>query len=67
MLTGIYVGSFDLFHIGHLEVAQVVLQFVDRVIIVPNNPNKSKIFRSELKYQLKIRSELKLLMKMSLR
>lgn len=51
---GIYVGSFDPFHIGHLEVIQIALNYVDKIIIVPNNPNKDKIFRSNLYQRLHI-------------
>jgi cytidyltransferase-like protein len=51
---GIYVGSFDPFHIGHFEVVQVALQYVDEVIIIPNNPNKNKPFRTNLKHRLRI-------------
>lgn len=48
---GIYVGSFDPFHKGHLEAVNVSLKYVDKVIIVPNNPNKTKIHRTELMHR----------------
>lgn len=51
---GIYVGSFDPFHIGHLEVAKVALNYVSKVIIVPNNPNKSKIYRNDVKHRFEM-------------
>ena len=51
---GIYVGSFDPFHIGHYEVAKVALQYVDKVIIVPNNPCKSKIYRTDLHHRIQM-------------
>lgn len=52
--VGIYVGSFDPFHIGHLEAAKIALNYVHQVIIVPNNPNKSKSQRTDLKHRLPI-------------
>lgn len=51
---GLYVGSFDPFHIGHLEVANVCLNYVDFILIVPNNLNKSKPLRSELHHRIAI-------------
>lgn len=52
--VGFYVGSFDPFHIGHLEVCQVVLKYVDKILIIPNNPNKSKPLRTDLHHRLEI-------------
>ncbi|CAH6419283.1 Cytidylyltransferase [uncultured virus] len=52
--VGFYVGSFDPFHIGHLEVAQVALRYVDKVIIVPNNPNRKKAHRTNLHHRVQI-------------
>lgn len=51
---GIYPGSFDPFHKGHLEVALVALKYVDQVIIVPNNPNHSKPYRNDLNFRTQI-------------
>lgn len=52
----LYSGSFDPFHVGHLEIVKVLLDnnYVDVVIIIPNNPNKSKPLRTELKYRVDI-------------
>lgn len=44
----LYPGSFDPFHKGHLEVAKVMSNYADIVIVIPNNPNKSKPMRSDL-------------------
>lgn len=49
---GFYSGSFDPFHIGHLEVANISLEYVDFVLIVPNNPNKGKPLRLELHHRI---------------
>jgi cytidyltransferase-like protein len=51
----LYPGSFDPFHLGHLEVARVVLEhaLADIVIIAPNNRNASKFDRSELDFRCK--------------
>jgi len=50
----LYVGSFDPFHNGHREVAEVMTQYADCVVIVPNNPNKSKPFRAEVEHRIEM-------------
>jgi len=47
---GLYVGSFDPFHYGHLEIIEICLQYkyVDNIFIIANNPNKNKPNRSKL-------------------
>lgn len=50
----LFVGSADPFHIGHLEIANIICKLVDYLLIVPNNPNKNKPDRSELKHRLAI-------------
>jgi hypothetical protein len=49
----LYVGSFDPFHVGHLEVTTVMSQDCV-VVVVPNNPNKSKPMRSELEHRINV-------------
>lgn len=51
---GLYVGSFDPFHIGHEEVINVCLKYVNKIFILPNNPNKNKILRSDLNHRINI-------------
>jgi nicotinic acid mononucleotide adenylyltransferase/tRNA A-37 threonylcarbamoyl transferase component Bud32 len=53
-MTCVFSGSFDPFHNGHLEIVKVLLEhkFVKRVIIAPNNPNKTKINRSDLNIRI---------------
>lgn len=53
-----YIGSFDPFHKGHLEAIQITLRLyhescidIESVVILPNNPSKSKPNRSPLFYR----------------
>lgn len=50
---GLYVGSFDPFHMGHLEVIDVLISrdHVDMIYIMPNNPNKKKPYRTDIKHR----------------
>lgn len=51
---GFYVGSFDPFHIGHYEVVSVLHNFLDKIYILPNNPNKGKPLRTNLDLRIHI-------------
>lgn len=51
-LIGLYVGSFDPFHYGHLEVVTEMLKYVDIIKILPNVPNKHKPTRSDLNHRI---------------
>jgi len=50
----LYIGSFDPFHVGHLEVVEQMLNYVDFVTILPNNPNKKKPNRTDLLHRVKM-------------
>lgn len=52
MKLGLYLGSFDPFHKGHFEVIDVMLQYVDKIAILPNNPNKNKPKRSAIYHRI---------------
>jgi len=41
-IIGLYLGSFDPFHDGHMEVIEVMLQFCDKIIVTAAKKNKSK-------------------------
>ena len=51
---GIYVGSFDPFHKGHLEAILQSMPMVDKIYVLPNAPRAGKPFRSNLndRYQM---------------
>ena len=38
---GIYSGSFDPFHIGHLDIINVILKYVDIIIIIVNRDDNN--------------------------
>lgn len=47
----VYIGSFDPLHYGHIEAISLAHKFVNyscKVLMLPNNPRKSKPNRSEL-------------------
>lgn len=52
MRKGLYIGSFDCFHNGHLDVLKQALPFFDEIlVVVGNNPMKKRrftVFSSEL-------------------
>ncbi len=49
---GLYVGSFDPFHLGHKEVVDIAINYCDTLLILPNNPNKGKPLRSHLDHRI---------------
>jgi cytidyltransferase-like protein len=51
-LVGLFAGSIDPFHAGHLEVITQMLKYVDKVLIMPNIPNSQKVYRSNLSHRL---------------
>ena len=62
----VYVGSFDPFHLGHLEAAVLGLEYIKKytisdvkaLVFVPNNPRKGKSNRSPLHRRLFLMSKL---------
>ncbi len=62
----VYVGSFDPFHLGHLETAMKGLEYIEKnnisevnkLVFVPNNPRKGKSDRSPLHRRLYYMSKL---------
>ena len=54
MRLGLFVGSFDPFHIGHFEIVDICLKnnYVDKVAILANNPNKSKPDRLDVLHRI---------------
>lgn len=51
---GLYIGSFDPIHKGHYEVICTMLKYVNKIAILPNNPNRHKPNRSSLLDRLNI-------------
>ena len=47
----VYIGSFDPIHLGHIEVIEIALKIVGRVLILPNNPRKGKPNRKDLQFR----------------
>lgn len=54
MKLGLFVGSFDPFHIGHYEIVKICLEYnyVDKIAILANNPNNSKPNRLILSHRI---------------
>lgn len=51
---GLFFGSFDPFHHGHLEVAEVMLQFCDAIFITTVKKNRKKPWLSNYQHRIKM-------------